>query len=82
MMNKSLYIIAPTRQSFIDWCEDNDYSINDKTLVHVRHALSLFGRNLISRDEIHYMHADRFDRKILKDIESQISIRSNYKGKQ
>ena len=75
-MPKHLYVVAPTRQIFLDWCALRGIHWNNPSVTWInRHELVL-GRTIFHHDEVAFVARDQFEQVELSRIDAEINIRT------
>lgn len=73
---KRIYVVAPTRAIFIQWCQLRGIHWNNPTVTHMnRHELWL-GVEIQPQDEVAFVAREEFEPDVLREIENQIAMRT------
>lgn len=73
---KNIYVVAPTRAIFLQWCAERGIHYNNPNVKHMnRHELWL-GVTVNPQDEVAFVARSEFDPEHLKLIEDEITMRT------
>lgn len=73
---KRIYVVAPNRRIFIQWCAERGIHWNNPNVTHMnRHELWL-GITINPQDEVAFVAKQEFDPEHLKLIEHEITMRT------
>ena len=73
---KRIFVVAPTRQIFIDWCTLRGIHWNNPT-VKLMNSIELWhGTEVEPQDEVAWVAKNEFDPKLLRLIEQEITMRT------
>jgi len=73
---KQIYVVAPTRRIFLDWCALRGIHWNNPGVMWVyRHEIVL-GRTIFEQDEVAFVARGEFDPEELRRIDQEINMRS------
>lgn len=70
-----VYVVTPTRGSFLHWCELNNHHPNESKLTHIYAPIQLLGRWFTESDKFFYFYREGFSLKVLKEIMHEINLR-------
>lgn len=73
---KKIYVVAPTRQIFLDWCALRGIHWNNPGVTWIDRHEAILGRELYSQDEVAYVARDEFEQEELKRIDQEINRRT------
>jgi hypothetical protein len=78
---KTIYIIAPTRRDFMDWCTLRGIHFNNPKVNMIDHCEKIIGREIQPQDEVVYLNKEGFEPEMLKEIELQVKMRTRIDDK-
>ena len=73
---KRIYVVAPTRQIFLDWCALRGIHWNNPGVTWIDRHETVLGREFFPHDEIAHVARDDFDHDELKRIDAEITMRT------
>lgn len=73
---KHIYVVAPTRRIFLDWCALRGIHWNNPGVTWINRHELLLGRTIFDRDEVACVARGEFDPEELKKIDQELSIRT------
>ncbi len=73
---KTIYVIAPTKRDFMDWCTLRGIHFNNPKVNMIDHVEKILGREIQPQDEVVFLNKEGFAPEMLKEIEAQIVMRT------
>lgn len=72
---KKIYVVAPTRAIFIEWCTLRGIHPNNPGVTWINHHEKILGLMIFFQDEVAFVAREEFNPEELKRIELEINMR-------